>query len=204
MSRISIARLNENWRIGRLVEASLLIIAVAVLVWQSVQPGPAKLSEALNETPEGGPAPCAGECRADCLCIQVCGNSLKEGVEECDGADLGRCPYLCGSDCKCLPMPVCGNGAREGTEECDGPDSPACPGECEPDCKCVELCGNNVRDSGEQCDSSDSALCPGLCTQKCLCPMPVCGNNVKEITEQCDGADDLACPSKCEAGCRCG
>ncbi|MCX5714144.1 MAG: hypothetical protein NT033_04915, partial [Candidatus Omnitrophica bacterium] len=67
--------------------------------------------------------------------IAFCGDGAKNGVEECDGQDLGGysclsfggyvggelgCTSLCRYDqSRCL-MQICGNNAIEGTEQCDG------------------------------------------------------------------------------------
>lgn len=48
--------------------------------------------------------------------MQVCGNGIPEGTEECD--DMNMTPSDgCESDCTLTPR--CGNGKREGTETCD-------------------------------------------------------------------------------------
>ena len=67
----------------------------------------------------------------------ACGNGIREGSEQCDGADLGGASCAsqncsggtptCSSTCtlsysSCTGCQVCGNGVREGVEVCDGSD----------------------------------------------------------------------------------
>jgi uncharacterized protein DUF1566 len=66
----------------------------------------------------------------------TCGNGTREGLEDCDGADLGgaSCTSLgflggtlaCGSSCRFdtsgCATDLCGNGVRDGIESCDGAD----------------------------------------------------------------------------------
>jgi hypothetical protein len=73
------------------------------------------------------------------VCGTTCGDGVKNGLDQCDGADLGgstcaslgytlgvlACDASCGldtSDCSGTPAPPCGNGVREGVESCDGAD----------------------------------------------------------------------------------
>ncbi len=58
-----------------------------------------------------------------------CGNNVREGAEQCDGADNALCGGpACLAACTC-PI-ACGNDIRQGNEECDGTDDQACPGAC--------------------------------------------------------------------------
>ncbi len=67
----------------------------------------------------------------------VCGNDIKEGVEQCDGIDAADCPGLCNGSCEC-PPPVCGNDVIELGEECEPGDVTECvTGQCQDDCLCV-------------------------------------------------------------------
>ena len=66
----------------------------------------------------------------------VCGNNVKEGLEECDVGDLTSCPLNaqgCSNVCTCQ---VCGNGVKEIPEQCDLSDDAACPGNCTGSCTC--------------------------------------------------------------------
>ncbi len=112
-----------------------------------------------------------------------CGDSVAEGTEECDGADLGgqSCTSLgyaggelrCNADCTldktgCEEMP-CGNGRIDTDEECDGADlggascasrgfvggTLGCTGDCTFDVSDCDACGNGVVDEGEECDGSN-------------------------------------------------
>jgi hypothetical protein len=72
------------------------------------------------------------------LCIPIgCGDAVKNGLEECDGADLGEvddCTDLgyydtgsvtCGLDCRfdrSACSGICGDGEKNGNEACDGAD----------------------------------------------------------------------------------
>lgn len=78
----------------------------------------------------------------------VCGDGVKDELEDCDGSDAEYCPGLCQGDCTC-PAPVCGNGIIEflGGEECDGSNDDLCPAGCD------EYC---------QCDFSTPVCCDGL------------------------------------------
>ena len=81
----------------------------------------------------------------------LCGDAVRAGTEECDGADATTCPDLCTAACTC---PVCGNGVVEPGEQCDGSDDTLCPGLCAA-CDCLgSTCGDDVREPGEQCDGS--------------------------------------------------
>ena len=89
-----------------------------------------------------GTLACAPGCTFDTTaCVRStvpgCGNGMKEGTEECDGADLGgatcgslgfnnggtlACTAGCGFDtsgCACAPASTCGDSKRDGTEQCD-------------------------------------------------------------------------------------
>ncbi len=161
----------------RRADRRFLAIASPIIAW-------ACLAAACSEAPtsprnqadasaatEGGPL---GE---------VCGDGVRAGAEECDGADLaGRsCSsegfsgggLACKPDCtldttKCER---CGDGAINGSEACDGSalgaktcqsegfDSGtlACAASCQLDlsgCR-VATCGNGVRDAKEACEGKD-------------------------------------------------
>jgi hypothetical protein len=150
-----------------------------------------------------------------------CGNDTREGVELCDGADLGGRTCLsegydggdlaCRSDCAGLDTaactgtgPVCGDGVAQGAEACDGTD----------------LAGQTCLTQGfEGGTLACLGGCTGFDTTACTGGGPECGDNVAEGTEVCDGTDrrgqtcqsrgfyagDLACLPTCAgfdtAGC---
>jgi hypothetical protein len=72
----------------------------------------------------------------------VCGNGVRDFIEQCDGVDSEECSGLCQPDCSC-PPPLCGNGVREIGEQCDGTDDAACPGACLAGCACAAPCVSN-------------------------------------------------------------
>jgi cysteine-rich repeat protein len=146
----------------------------------------------------------------------VCGNSIVDPGEECDGT---AGPQPCSSSCH---QERCGNGILDPAEECDGT---AGLQPCSPSCR-QEVCGNGIVDPGEQCDAAgDSATCDRDCTpaacgdlhvnaqagEQCddgnrvsgdgcssTCKLEVCGNGIVDPGEQCDAAGDSAtCDSDC-------
>ena len=92
----------------------------------------------LNQGFTGGTLACLGDCTFDTSgCTQPsCGDDTKEGIEVCDGSDLGlaTCTNLnegftggtlsCANDCtfdkSLCTQPVCGDDVIEGDEICDG------------------------------------------------------------------------------------
>jgi len=115
----------------------------------------------------------------------VCGNDIKEGDEECDGADGVTAGFHCTSECVLEEDsngggsndPVCGNGAIEAGEECDDgnlEDGDGCSSQCvieenggsggsEP------VCGNNEIEGDEECDGYAGVLPDGYdCTDQCV------------------------------------
>ncbi len=114
----------------------------------------------------------------------VCGNDVVDGVEECDGTDLGGSgcagfgfaggTLACSSTCTvdttgCVS---CGDGRADANEACDGPDlsGESCSSlglgsgtlRCSPQCTldpsgCIPTngCGDGVASEGEACDGDD-------------------------------------------------
>ncbi len=160
-----------------------------------------------------GAVACAPNCTLDGSACDVpttkCGDGVRTGLEQCDGADVGvaTCPSVTGDPTSagaiaCLPnclldgsgcsvpppgsggaggagQSSCGNGVREGGEQCDGGDVAGAT--------CASVTGNPGATGVVKCfpnctlDGSDCKTGGG--------PTPVCGNGVKEAGEQCDGND---------------
>lgn len=134
---------------------------------------------------------------------QLCGDTVREGTEICDGADAPTCPGSCQPNCTC---PVCGDNARQGTEECDGTDDASCPTFCLGNCTCngnaeaccqfLGSCGGGSADSctfsggtpvggGAVCDAS------GTCGQPPASPGGCCAFNAPTLF--CNQADQISC-----------
>jgi len=116
--------------------------------------------------------------------MNLCGNSVIDAGEDCDGINLGveNCIsqgyssgiLACNPDCTfdfsgCY---TCGNNIAEGTEACDGADL-----------------------RGESCVSQGYSGGTLACQPSCNaydtsgCSTQICGNNIAEGTETCDGTD---------------
>ncbi len=177
---------------------------------------------------ESGTLRCTSACKIDesnCRTGALCGNGVREGVEQCDGTQFGgnscfslgfesgtlACTNVCTFDtsgCRAEPCP--------GRQECEGTCIPAgadcCEGEggayCNPGSVCVgdlSCCPANFpKRCGDACIPNNAQCCGGG-------PCPACGNGAREGAEQCDGADlggatcgglgygggTLACSSSC-------
>jgi hypothetical protein len=94
-----------------------------------------------------------------------CGDGIRVGDEQCDGAESPACPGACTAACTCA---VCGNAMHEPSEQCDGADDEFCPGACAPDCTCPgPVCGDGVVGGTEECDAGN---CYGDPTFGCFPP----------------------------------
>jgi aqualysin 1 len=118
----------------------------------------------------------------------VCGNSVKDGTEGCDGADVGgltcadfghnRGTLGCSTSCTLVTtgcwtqaQQVCGNGTIEYPESCDG----------------TNLGGNDCVSQGfDQGTLSCNASCSFDFSG---CSYGICGNGVLDPGEACDGAN---------------
>lgn len=137
-------------------------------------------------------------CRADCSLdssdcfsgVALCGDSVAEGSEACDGDDLRgeTCvsqgfeggTLSCVASClrfvtdACTAGEVCGDGVAEGLELCDGADLKGAT--------CVsEGFANGTLACGPNCDS--------LVTTSCTNIAAICGDDVAQGEEICDGTD---------------
>ncbi len=193
-------------------------------------------------------------CKAGCLEFDttncevagdaVCGNTVIEGSEVCDGQNLGGktcgdviqgstgvlgckagCLEFDTTNCEVAGDAVCGNTVIEGSEVCDGQNlgGKTCGDVIQGStgvlgCKagCLEfdtslctdsLCGNGVLDDGEVCDDkvmgghncaefgagyTGVLKCKDNCREfdasSCVAPvLPNCGNGVLDDGELCDG-----------------
>jgi hypothetical protein len=126
----------------------------------------------------------SGVCQDHLCIVGRCGDGMINGVEDCDGANLGGKSCLdfgasapmgltCGSDCTLDPA------------------------------GCTEFCGNGIADGSEQCDGADlaqkSCVDYGFyagtlsCTSTCMANLGQCsgrcGDGTIEELEVCDGAN---------------
>jgi len=96
----------------------------------------------------------------------TCGDGVREGPEECDGADDPLCEGRCLADCTCdrtgcFPCEECEDCPTP--PRCDSccPDAPECPGcsSCCPDCP-VPPCPPFCTDSDNDGHANDNDRCP--------------------------------------------
>jgi fibro-slime domain-containing protein len=119
--------------------------------------------------------------------LSVCGNSVLEGAEQCDDANIvsadgcsASCTVEAGFSCTtagaaCVRS-VCGNGVQEGLEQCDDGNrliGDGCTFLCtrEPTCAsgqaCSSVCGDGQIFPGEACDDGNARNgdgCSATCT----------------------------------------
>ncbi len=186
--------------------------------------GNGKVDADKGETCDEGPLNgTPGHCRADCT---ICGDTLKNGPEQCDKADPKNPPngcvagQVCNNSCNCEASPPpparCGNGTYEpaNNETCDTPQTGICgANRCrlsnEPaPCSC---CGDSNKDvlAGEQCDDgANNGKETSNCTATCKLKPPVtaeCGNTTIDGSETCDGsarANKNGVKTVCQQDCR--
>jgi cysteine-rich repeat protein len=156
---------------------------------------------------------CDGKCQVemgwscDRVCTPICGDGLKVGSEECEGADY------CDANCT---RPRCGNGVvgldgadQEVCDDGNDKDGDGCSAACAVESPlwectgtlpsvCVRLCGNGRFDDGEECDEGDAENGDGCDTN---CTTSGCGNGIVAAAEACDD-DNRADGDGCDADCR--
>jgi cysteine-rich repeat protein len=130
----------------------------------------------------GGSLSCNANCTFNTAACStggaVCGDGVRNGIEECDGQDLA------GQDCT-------DKGFAGGTL--------ACLANCKfSTAACVGAgCGNGVVDAGETCDDQNQTNGDG-CDNNCT--LTACGNGIVTTTEQCDDGN-LTANDGCENNC---
>ncbi len=153
----------------------------------------------------GGQLRCFPDCRgydkSGCVVSWTCGNGVREGTEECDGADLGQatceslgylggslgCAPNCSYDTTGCVASQCGNGIIEPGEVCDGP----------------KLNGKTCQDLGfAGGDLACRPDCVGYDPSQCV--KALCGNGTVDPGEECDNgaANSDTVPDACRTDCR--
>lgn len=120
-------------------------------------------------------------CTLLCKVTTVCGNSTREGSEQCDDGDTSSgdgCSSLCRFE-------YCGNGFEDPGEECDDGDNVSGDG-CSSTCREEAVCGDGDPESPEQCDEgSDNGDSGSSCSSDCRL-VAYCGDGNVDAGEQCD------------------
>ncbi len=185
--------------------------------------------EVCDNGSQNGPAPLQCSKLCQWTMINVCGNALREGIEQCDDGNA-IATDACNNNCM-FPT-TCGNGVKEGPEQCDDGnrnDNDACTNACN-NAKCLDgivwtnvegcddgntintdacsnvctktpVCGDHIQDYGEQCDDGNTVNGDG-CSSTCQnqSTTPVCGNGKTESGEQCDDGNQVDTDS-CRNNC---
>lgn len=128
--------------------------------------------------------------------LEGCGNSTKEGTEQCDDGPTGSA--TCRANCT---LRQCGDALIDPGEGCDDGNNKDADG-CSSLCQAEGFCGNGVVDGNEACDY---LLTPSTCNY--MCQVIECGNGYIEAGEECDdkknGNDSDGCRDNCTVP-RCG
>jgi hypothetical protein len=123
-----------------------------------------------GEECDGTDTPAGQHCDANCRIVPTCGNSIREGGEQCDPPNMGPSgPNTCNAQCQGVPI-ECGNNLIQPGETCDPPAA----GSCSPTCQVlVARCGDGIVNTPpggvmEQCDLGPQNGVPGSgCTATC-------------------------------------
>jgi cysteine-rich repeat protein len=145
-----------------------------------------------------------------------CGNSILEGLEECDDGNLIDGDG-CSSDCKIeIIKQKCGDGIKDEWEECDNGilNGFLCWAGYEDSCtyctsSCKEKtiyfgCGDNIVQSCEECDDGNLIDGDG-CSSDCKIEIinQKCGDGIKDEWEECDNGilNGFLCSAGYESYC---
>lgn len=134
----------------------------------------------------------------------VCGNTVIESPEQCEGSIGCSAGYHCES-CTCVPNTGCTSGALVCSwGECiGGTQIGSCSDGCyssSPTRSCtVAACGDGTLDAGEECDDSNIISGDG-CSATCQIEVG-CGNGILNAGEECDD-NNLVSGDCCSAECK--
>jgi hypothetical protein len=150
---------------------------------------------------------CANGCTLsnDNDCQAMCGNSVIEGTEVCDGNCPANCndsnacttdsatgdASTCNRVCAHTPISACTNG--------DGCCAPGCNNGNDNDCSAT--CGDMIVNNGERCDGN----CPGTCNDSNACTSDVLSGTPAQCNVQCTSTAITACKNGdgcCPSSCR--
>jgi cysteine-rich repeat protein len=133
----------------------------------------------------------------------VCGDSKKQGDEECDDGNTEPGDG-CAADCTKEPEASCGDGKKNGTEECDSGNANGAPGNA-----CTAQCLNDTHGDGhrgpdEDCDDGnrvDDDNCDN--TGHVPAPPAKCGDGNQDDGEECDNGKTNGVPGdSCTVACK--
>ncbi len=105
-----------------------------------------------------------------CGLAPVCGDNIKNGGEQCDGADGVGEHQTCSPGCTLITSPYCGDGIKNNSEACDGTDGVGAHQACSASCALTDLpyCGDGlINQASEKCDDGnfvDTDECKNDCT----------------------------------------
>lgn len=149
-------------------------------------------ADCVSQGFEGGVLGCRADCTFDTSACYLCGDQVKSGPEQCDGADLG------GATCESAGL---GTGSLGCTAACLL-DTSAC---CTPQCA-GQSCGDDG--CGGTCGPCDppSACCTGVCVPppsscSCVCNCTDTSNPNCQNVQATSSAASADCLEVCQNGC---